>query len=579
MITLSQAVDLWFGEASDRPRRALFLGAGFAKGCAPWSPLFNDYKRPLVELLRAHGDPFAANIGAKDRLDWAEVTDLIERVDRQLGRVALARVILSEPMGDTALYPARDHQERRLPPGMARTYPTLKDWLDQVRDQQPLHLAPLQPDAPNVILGRLIAEGAIDELLSTNWDAIIELGVALAGLRVEDAHEPERDADCWWTRLPQRMRVFETQDELVARWPPHGQPALYKLHGGVRTLYRVLDMGPTDARDQALRRSFFLSASDLARWQGATQWVDERVSAVLRSCATLFIGVSGADPVTFHATRAQLTAWEDAACRLYLQGQTPWPSRVAGVDWGSKEPKDGPGLRLRNMLTAACPDGRLIENVAQSGVPLTLHALYAVWLLDTLADAAPDQKALVDRIRVRLLAELDAERDAEIGLTSRVVVHSLGQGARWTAEALGVGPFQVQSPAAEPFRRWWYSPWRDAPPAALRPCAEAVIRWLARLLEGAEEIEQVDPWTGILLLRSGDRRRAVLPLPCPWTDRFDWSGDGIADALSARRFGWAAGQHQEALACAPLELVPLGGGDVTGPAPRLAGHLCNWRLM
>jgi hypothetical protein len=567
MITHSALIERWWGEATDQPRRALFIGAGFAKSAAPWSPLFNDYREPLYELLHRDGCEWAdlpVEL-AKEKWWWSSlsVTDLIERVDRRMGREKLARVILAEPMTKPTILPARDAIARPVPDGMPQTYPTLKQWASIVTTSRALHLEPLLPQSGVNVLGRLIAEGVVDDLLSTNWDALIELGCMLAGLRVEDADEPAGPRGEWHSLLPHRIRVFETQDELVARWPVHGEMALFKLHGGVRTLNRLLAQGPTEAQDEDLRRSFFLSATDLSRWEGATQWVDERVSATLRSCATLFLGVSGADPVTFHGVRKQIAAWEETAAHQRRRDAAVWPFRTVAVDFGAD-------LRLRNMLTIYLPDGRLDEPVCMGSVPIVLHGAHARRMLAWMEeDCAADQRADVRELHRLVCGALDAcDRHSSAPPVVLLLSMSLAWGARHAASALAVGPFEVVHPSSAPFRRWWHAPWRDAPREARRRCLRAALPVLLRLAR--RDGLQVDPSTGIVTLPSapagGSAEENLLLLPCPWQVDFEWRDPRLAGVLRDRPFVWDESEAKVPLA--GLKVLPLGGGE----AP--TGGLC-----
>lgn len=589
MISLPEALGLLMGEPHDPPRRALILGAGFSKGVEPKAPLFNDFKEPLIRALLGTGDDRAS-------LAKTDVTDLIERLDQRVGRAEVARVILAEPV-DAGLSRAAgvDGELRVTPEIQPSTFRTLREWAQVIRDHRPMHLQPLCPVAANVILGRLLAEGVIDELLSTNWDAFVELGAMLAGLRVEDAEERRREE--WFCGLPQRLRVFETQDELVGRWLPHDQHTLLKLHGGVRTLRRVLSEGPTPESDAALRRSFVASANDLTRWRGATEWVGERVSGTLRSHATLLVGVSGADSVMYGALRQQISDWEDAARRDHeapprsarLGGR--WPLRLAAVDLY-------PGTRLRNMMSVGQPGGRVEEPVAEAGVTQAMAGLYAWHLLDRLDDAAEDgapdlqPREVVARARALVFAELSRGKSEPLGPWTLLLLQSLGVGARFTAAALGLGPFQVQALESQPFRRWWGCPWRLAPDGPRRAALRAATALLRRLLEGADKLS-VEPWTGVITLNEGHPAipdlggRAGSPLnllllPCPWVATFDWRGDALARELSTERFGWGAGAPRDTLGDAALRLVPLGGGalaraeDDTIPVHHQRGTFTPW---
>ncbi len=171
MLTLAEAVEIWLrggekrirGSGRPPPRRALFLGAGFTKSAWRDSPLFSDFKPLLVRALRRAGALLPELTGeCMPATPSTDVGDLIELVDHLLGRLAVARVVMAEPGGPVFhLEDPMDPQRRPPNPRSPSAFRRQKPWWDALKRYPPGHLSPLDPKGPVVLLGRLIAEGAV----------------------------------------------------------------------------------------------------------------------------------------------------------------------------------------------------------------------------------------------------------------------------------------------------------------------------------------------------------------------------------------------------------------------------------
>lgn len=552
---LREGVRLWLGEGrSQCARRAILVGAGFTKACEARSPLFSEYRGPALEALCAAALPPETRAYVEGlNANKADITELVEMLDRHAGRVRVAKLFLTEPTS-TMLFSAsggRDPDDT--------VYRPLKEWGRRIGDWDSsggaFRAGDLHPSSPHLLVARLVAEGVIDEVLTTNWDAYLELGVWLTGHRVEDAeYEPGNDAAV--DRLPAGVRVIESADEMNLCWAPLPPAApLYKLHGGVRSARRFIDRGEHgDPRsDDGLRRSFLAASSDLTRWRDSCRWVADRVASTLRSHSTMVIGVSGLDPVTFDAFRQHIKAWEDSAERAHRAGTRVDPPRLVAVDWAPTE-------RLQNMLSVRLPGSVPTPHSVKSRGDRAMEGLYASWLLDLLVRHADEDLRLVaGALKGILDAELSsgADSDSPTPLVGLLAL-ALGPGARWAGMFRGRPPFNAPRVGAKEIKgraeleaRWWYSPWRGADASSLR----SVLAFLGKLAEDLGKVH-VEPTIGGEKLWGGLRIDAghphfsptsdahVLLAPNPWGAGCNLEATAMISALQ-RALGSARFKHEE----------------------------------
>jgi hypothetical protein len=590
MLQLYDVLATWLGSLESRPttppRRALFLGAGFTKSCWQGAPLFEDLKLPLRQQLEDHSglEPAVWNLARSDQPESVDPSELVELAERTLGRVAVVRAALAEPgVLGFRLYPPRDPVRRRPPLRAQSAFRTLREWRRSLDRHHPTHLDPLRPDSPAVFLGRLVAEGVVDTLLSTNWDAYAELGCLLAGVRVGDGAEIAGRREPWLEQLPTRLWIYETPQEAALKPRPQTAALLLKLHGGVRTLQGILhdlERGrilPGEAERQ-LSRSFLVTTEDLVRWRELVRWVRDATGDSLRSHSLLTLGISGADPVIYDAFRRRVREWEQERETL-AQGEDPGSPPLSAAD---KEPK----LRLINMLTVQQSDGPA-HRVVRAGSDVVLKGAYGLWLLQQLLTGLSPDDALEGRLRAVLCRRLAADiarlgrdlSESEPTPLLDLLCHALGPGTRWAAIAERRPPFggDTTAVAAAPFRRWWYAPWGfERHPVVRGSGAVDRLRQLAALTaliaalpgNGADHQPEIEPWTGVVHLPAGHwlsahcrfetRAASLLLMPCPWRARNGLANESVRLELS-RRFAWGPGRSLDHLARAPLWLVPVPG--------------------
>lgn len=577
MISLAEGARRWLGDRDRAPRRAMLFGAGFTRSAMREAPLFWDAAEAVRSFLHRERCPaipahLAATFGQQVKDD--EITDLIEMSDLLLrDRGELVPALLAEP----AIEGMRLHPPSSGPvPASSRirgerAYRLLRGWRRLLATSCPTHLEALAPGGPPLIVGRLVLEGVVDELLSTNWDALIELGCMLVGVRVRDVSDRGRDdlEPTWLRNLPTKLTVFEAGDEATRHPRMRGEVALRKLHGGIRGIEAALR---TPGPDPVLRRNFLVTSSELVRWDMTSRWVEDAVGDTLRTHAVMLVGVSGGDPVVYHAFRRRISEWESA-------GGTAEPLPLVALNYA-------PSLRLRNLVSHRVQgDGgpSVQQPVVKGDARIGIRGVFARWLGEHLASELPKELGAV------LLGAIDSELNSSEGPLVQLLVDALHPNARWAAIAEGRAPFSGPTPSA-PFRRWWLAPWglehRQADPGHLR----TIAAFCMALWRGWGDGDKVDPWSGVVHLRAAHpvvkclaELTAVapgpitlLPLPWPWPIRAGALSPRLSAALRLE-MDWAAGGPLPSLAQAPLWLVSLPHQEMpTRIIQPVAGARARW---
>ncbi len=607
-MNLAEVLEVWLG-ALDPPagdpvrdqERTLYLGAGFTKAAFNGAPLFNEYRDVVLRAIfeRQEGLPESLRRLESDGRtppEWegASITDLIEILHDLAGRRQVIESLLVDPgPASFALQPGRCGPFRNLlPDRMDGVYRTLDQWKSAIRRSVPTHMRALDPVGPPITLGRLVYEGIVRQVMTTNWDDYVEVGCWLAGIQVSrhdnaaesslNAPHPRSREDGWCMEVHR----FDCPRD-VALYPRRADSVpLLKLHGGVDhvvdTLRKMARGTLTrEQADAALEEGFLVATSDLTDWRDASQWVADAVGDAFRTSRVLLLGVSGEDTVTFRAARSRIQEWERRNRESALEARGRFHS-----DEGPREVRRhhaplvaadfAPKPRLACMMMVRHPDGPARVQAARADAGFTLRAAYA-WhllrhILTVLTSGLPRAAAeLSRRLTPRLEAEVacgDGTRAPLVALLSEAV----GPSARWAALAEARPPFSRFVFLPETY--WWYAPWtRPAPneiacqapgneiPVShalqIAGCLEVLSRSRAR---GRPSLE-IDPWTGVVRVLDTHpctllRDRNLLLMPWPWPLEEGVESPMLRSALRE----WATripGRSLGALASPRTWIVPL----------------------
>ena len=132
------------------------------------------------------------------------------------------------------------------------------------------------PDAEHRFVALLIAEGILDELVTTNWDALIEA-----------AHEACGE------NLDRSLKVIAASEE-IDRSRVAGRARLSKIHGCARKTLAEQQASPDQRRYQ---RHMVTTRFEITAWINLPEFAPFRdlVRQVLRERPALFVGLSGQD--------------------------------------------------------------------------------------------------------------------------------------------------------------------------------------------------------------------------------------------------------------------------------------------
>ena len=566
MIALSEALSRWLGRLEDDhavdDHRALFSGAGFTKATWSGAPLFSDLEANFRAALA--DTPIGQTVNEKDAS--IDSSDLVEAVDHYRGRRHLARCLLAEPVGVSRLRltnPAAPF-DRPPPSRMAVTFRTIEDWIEGLRRHGEASLSFLTPSSPPLLVARFVKDRVVRDILSTNWDSFLELGCHLGGVRIVEGEQRTCPADR--DRRPS-LEVFESAKDISARPRSRDHAKLYKLHGGVRTMTRLMTAtnGTDEQSEEELRNAFLASSSDLLDWSDRSQWVADIVGVTLRSSRVMTIGVGGADVVVYRAFRKHMTE-SGSAQRL--------PTTVA-VD-------RSPSVRLTNMMHSS---SREPSAVATSDGAAALRHAYAWWFLGRLQHGLTKRGPSPDRTRAarlnaRIVEEVDNPTSSKGGIAPNltdVIVDAIGPALEWIQAARHPESI-VRSNFRTPTSIWDYCSWPTRWNAEFCRQVVAMCDVLTTRSATPSERLEVDPWTGIIHLPrrhlvadifTPGRALGLLPIPDPWHGEKD--ADPVSSARLAatltRFFRTPPSRHGIALARAPLRIVRLGGMPTTKIRP------------
>lgn len=491
LATLQEVFEHWYGKLyqshAGTQKRCLLLGAGFSVSIDGDAPLFKHISSAAAEQ---NIDIF----GFDDFPNESDPGQVFEAITMLRGKRRVAEAILSEPHTEWMLARPAVRLGTDRPSTGYGFFRTLKEYT-KLADRQRSDLPVMNVRRGAIVLGRLVTEGIFDQVLSLNWDAVAELGVFLAGIRVED----EDDHKIFLGQLPEQgmrsARVFEGAADVESAPPMSGSSSasIYKLHGGIRKLNKVLcarkkaieestkakqeiDIQEIDKKvESQLKHDFLVSTSDLQQWSDRAQWIQDIVNSSLRSRAALFVGISFADPCIYQTARGRITAWQEGIASGGSESdKLDAPDKPEAPDLPPSLSIDyGAGLIARNAMTVSqsaveeFPKNvdrcALYKSDAISALQKILGLHYLHLLLSAFRTNGVGNESVENRVLVKIFLRKAIEGIAsgsqaadDLNPILDVLLNCLVPGSRWAAIAESRAPFNCFHPCT-------YDPILDPP--------------------------------------------------------------------------------------------------------------------
>lgn len=483
LATLQEVFEHWYGKLyhshAGTQKRCLLLGAGISISIDADAPLFQHISRAAkeqnIDIFSFHDSRYEAE---------PDPGQLFEAITMLRGKRRVAEAILSEPHREWMLARPAVRLGANRPSTGYGFFRTLKEYT-KLAARQRSDLPVMNVRRGAIVLGRLVTEEIFDQILTLNWDAVAELGVFLAGIRVED----EDDHKIILDQVPdpgiRSARVFEGAADVESA-PPRGSSSasIYKLHGGIRRLHSVLckpkeEMEAVTKAEQEfdkkvesqLKTDFLVSTSDLQQWSERSQWVQDTVNSSLRYRAALYVGISFADPCVYQTARRRITAWQEGIRDSSLQKDKPdapdLPPSLS-IDFGA-------GLIARNAMTVSqsAVDGfpKDVDRCAlyKSDAILALQKILGLHYLHLLLRAyrthgggnqSVENSQSIKNFLRNTIEEIASGNQAvdDHNQILDVLLHCLVPGSRWAAIAESRPPFNCFHPCS-------YDPILDPPVA------------------------------------------------------------------------------------------------------------------
>ncbi|MCK4257736.1 MAG: SIR2 family protein [Halanaerobiales bacterium] len=172
-----------------------------------------------------------------------------------------------------------------------------------------------------IVLARLAKEGLIHQIVTTNWDDLMELACYAVDMYVKtcDNHiygqigeELSQDKDQVKKKLAYKNFVnhavavseaenFYDSQNLLA--PTKKTFYIYKIHGGIDKIIQELEHQKRSSNDEAeFNANLVITHRDLIDWR-YDHWSEDLVKSILRSHDVVFAGISGRDNVIYATVR------------------------------------------------------------------------------------------------------------------------------------------------------------------------------------------------------------------------------------------------------------------------------------
>ncbi len=337
------------GPATGNPlfsRKVLFLGAGFTRSIDRGAPLFGELATRAQAVLQDAGDPIPYR-----SLAWDFPDRLFERFEQNFGRSRLAESVFKWPSESHPLariigiYSLPEVWKNPSSPLRRRYFAWMlfEDYLQHLAQSYPQHVPAVAPLSPPVMLARLLREGILKTIVSTNWDAPVEIGCHATGLLINSHlnHGIPADVpggDTVTVRSPLDLYHEGHQDDSIE---------ILKVNGCFQHIAEAYRINDEKRREELLGYALAITVMDLDSWDGPS-WVASAVQEALRGARVLFVGASGHDQVTYRVVRRIIhDRWKLSQVRASLNscrgGNGPV---IYGLQYSDGESS----VRLQSML-------------------------------------------------------------------------------------------------------------------------------------------------------------------------------------------------------------------------------------
>lgn len=261
---------------------------------------------------------------------------------------------------------------------------------------------------PHIVFGRLAKEGLIQEIMTTNYDCLLEAGCAAVGMIDHDTLDDDSAILYPW---PETYRVIANRRHILHSAPQRHVFHIHKIHGCVADLAKTISATtacdepgrcqpssvcsdcPLDQR----RFNFVITYRELADWRHDA-WARDLFYDRVRSDHIVFVGSDGADTVLHAALRSVYDeVWSVSDDPPYTGNAVP----VGSTPSGGPLDDDLPGQSPRDQVASAVMGNSYVPTHAmlpRAQATEFSRSFFMRQLLRTAANGQPDAEAQIWRL-------------------------------------------------------------------------------------------------------------------------------------------------------------------------------------
>ncbi len=267
-----------------------FLSAGFSKS---WGyKLAPELSKDLLSKYRQLNGDIQSNTlkgyydsdgHFHDNINLAEVAEALVLQEGKRGPCFLA--------GDLFGFKEKD-KDKRSP------------WLTCEEIKELINNNPLYLGIPHLVIARLAKEGLIEELITTNYDTLLESALWAVGMeKIEDVLEDKGTTGIPWM---EHFKVIGSKNQYIINLPYRSIFRLHKIHGCADALINHFSNNCKSNKCQGNllndKCNFIITHKDLLDWR-TDQWAKSMLEDRVRNHFIVFAGFSGGDNVVHNSLR------------------------------------------------------------------------------------------------------------------------------------------------------------------------------------------------------------------------------------------------------------------------------------